>query len=177
MIWAGLVTLVVGASVTAWSAAASTPGSGSGPAAAGIIAAILGGLMVCAGFVRRRRRRRPHRGDRAGSGRPGGVVRRPVTDVRDVVYRTSRGRMAAMVLAAVYIISPIDLIPDFLLPVGIVDDATALGWLVFAVSREYGRRRTRSPQPVISGETPAPYGVAPPRREPEITPPSKRSPR
>lgn len=179
MIWAGLVTLVVGAAVTIWSAAGSGD-SGSGPEVAGIIVLVLGGLMVCAGLLRRHRRRATRRADGvvAEPGRPGVGGPRPATNLRDAVYRTSRGRMAAMVVAAVYILSPIDLIPDFLLPVGIVDDATALGWLIFAVSREYGRRRARSPQPVIGVEAAEPYEAAPPRPEAQIiTPPSKRSPR
>jgi uncharacterized membrane protein YkvA (DUF1232 family) len=55
-------------------------------------------------------------------------------------YRTSTGKIIAMVVAVVYIVSPIDLIPDVFLPVGIVDDATALTWLLFALGQEHTRR-------------------------------------
>lgn len=55
-------------------------------------------------------------------------------------YRTSTGKIVAMVIAVIYIVSPIDLIPDVFLPIGIVDDATALTWLLFAFGQEYTRR-------------------------------------
>jgi len=41
------------------------------------------------------------------------------------------GRMAALLLAAVYVVSPIDLVPELVLPViGVGDDAIVLAWLV-----------------------------------------------
>ncbi|MBA9005472.1 MULTISPECIES: YkvA family protein [Thermomonospora] len=57
--------------------------------------------------------------------------------------RTSTGRIVAMIAAAVYIISPLDIVPDVLLPVGVIDDATAFTWLVFALGQEFARRRRR----------------------------------
>ena len=58
---------------------------------------------------------------------------------QDRVYRTSKGKIIAMIIAVVYIVSPIDFIPDFLLPVGVVDDAGAFGWLLFAIGQAYQR--------------------------------------
>jgi uncharacterized membrane protein YkvA (DUF1232 family) len=50
------------------------------------------------------------------------------------------GKIVAMVIAVVYIVSPVDLIPEVFLPFGIVDDATALTWLLFALGQEHTRR-------------------------------------
>jgi uncharacterized membrane protein YkvA (DUF1232 family) len=51
-----------------------------------------------------------------------------------------KGRLAAMVLASAYIISPIDLVPEaFLLLVGLVDDAAVAVWLAGAVLSETDR--------------------------------------
>jgi uncharacterized membrane protein YkvA (DUF1232 family) len=64
-----------------------------------------------------------------------------VAGYQERVYRTSKGKILAMIVAVVYIVSPIDIVPDFLLPFGIVDDATAFGWLLFAIGQELNRRR------------------------------------
>ena len=46
----------------------------------------------------------------------------------------SRGRLMIMVLAVVYIVSPIDLLPEAVLPVvGLADDAMVAAWLVAAL--------------------------------------------
>ena len=55
--------------------------------------------------------------------------------VRDVVSGRyaglSRGRLALMVLALVYIVSPVDLLPEALLTIpGLADDAAVAAWLV-----------------------------------------------
>lgn len=45
----------------------------------------------------------------------------------------SRGRLLTMVLAVVYILSPVDLVPEALLTIpGLVDDVAVAGWLVAA---------------------------------------------
>lgn len=67
--------------------------------------------------------------------------------VQDQMYRTSKGKMIAMIAAVVYILSPIDLVPDFLLPVGIIDDATAFTWLVLAIAQEVSRKRRNALPP------------------------------
>ncbi|WP_129142108.1 YkvA family protein [Modicisalibacter coralii] len=38
-----------------------------------------------------------------------------------------------MALAVVYLVSPLDLIPDFLLLIGVVDDVVIVGWLLTRV--------------------------------------------
>ncbi|TMM34420.1 MAG: DUF1232 domain-containing protein [Actinobacteria bacterium] len=50
-----------------------------------------------------------------------------------------RARLAAMALASVYIASPIDLIPDFLVPVGLIDDGAVAIWLAGAILSETER--------------------------------------
>ncbi|MFI0352201.1 YkvA family protein [Actinomadura sp. 9N407] len=122
MIPAGLAALVAGALLifTAGGSVAGVDGTVAGAAVLGA-----GALLLIAGLVRMRRRR------------PAGTGTEP--------YRTGKGKIIAMVAAVVYIVSPIDLIPDFLLPVGIVDDATALTWLLVAAGQEAVRRR-RSPR-------------------------------
>jgi uncharacterized membrane protein YkvA (DUF1232 family) len=51
-----------------------------------------------------------------------------------------KGRLAAMVFAAGYIVSPIDLVPEaFLLLLGLVDDAAVAVWLAGAVLSETER--------------------------------------
>ncbi|WP_019633437.1 YkvA family protein [Actinomadura atramentaria] len=123
MVWVGLLFLAAGAvAILALHGAAATW--------AGAAALALGALLLIAGILRLRRARR------AGSHTGGREA---------VPYRTSKGKIAAMVIAVLYIVSPIDVIPDFLLPVGIVDDATALTWLLFALGQEY-TRRARTPR-------------------------------
>ncbi|KAB2352620.1 YkvA family protein [Actinomadura rudentiformis] len=95
---------------------------------AGSILMTLGAVSVVAGILRLRRRSK----DRV-TGR----------SAVETYYRTSTGKIAAMIAAVVYIVSPIDIVPDPLLPFGIVDDATALTWLVIAFSQEASRRRRR----------------------------------
>jgi uncharacterized membrane protein YkvA (DUF1232 family) len=43
---------------------------------------------------------------------------------------TTRGRLVAVAAALLYILSPVDLVPDVLLPFGLVDDAVVLTWVV-----------------------------------------------
>jgi len=51
-----------------------------------------------------------------------------------------KGRLAAMVFASAYIISPIDLVPEaFLLVFGLIDDAAVAVWLAGAVLSETER--------------------------------------
>ena len=51
---------------------------------------------------------------------------------------TSRGRLAALVAAAVYVVSPVDLLPDWLPLIGLADDAVVISWLAAAVLGETG---------------------------------------
>ncbi len=101
--------------------------------AVGVITMIIGAVILIAGLLRLGRRGRGRRVARVRDGR--------VVGYQDRVYRTSKGKIIAMIIAVVYIVSPIDLIPDFLLPVGVIDDATAFSWLLFAIGQELTRRR------------------------------------
>jgi uncharacterized membrane protein YkvA (DUF1232 family) len=95
---------------------------------AGIVTMIVGALLLVAGVVRLNRGRRATR-------------RSATAAAQEQVYRTSKGKMIAMIAAVVYILSPIDLVPDVLLPVGVIDDATAFSWLMIAIAQEVVRRR------------------------------------
>ncbi|MFC6886026.1 MULTISPECIES: YkvA family protein [Actinomadura] len=127
MVWPGLLLIVAGGAVMA---VADGDLGGVDLTVAGAVAAVAGAALVLAGIVRLRRGRR-----RSGRAEAYGV---------QGYYRTGRGKIAAMAVAVLYIVSPIDLIPDVFLPVGIVDDATAFAWLAFALAQEHTRRsRTR----------------------------------
>lgn len=166
MILAGLVVMAAGAVL-----AGGAAGGGS-PRILGLALIAAGAVLLSAGGARRFRRRSrggalpgtdvaaPRSGPR---GRRGSV---PIEDFRNAVYRTGKGRIAAMIIAAVYIVSPIDFIPDFLLPIGVADDAAVLGWLLFAGGQELSRRRAM--RTVAGGGAGVP---------PEITASRRRSPR
>ncbi|MQY09149.1 YkvA family protein [Actinomadura macrotermitis] len=124
MVWAGLILLAAGV-VLAF--AVGGDAGGVDLTLAGAVAMAAGAVLAVAGVLRLRRARR------AG----GGLAGRGVQSY----YRTGTGKTVAMIAAVVYIVSPIDLIPDVFLPIGIVDDATAFTWLLFAVGQEYRRRR------------------------------------
>lgn len=70
---------------------------------------------------------------------------------------TSRGRLAALVAALLYVVSPIDLVPEAVLPLlGLADDALVVSWIAATLLGEtdaYLRwERGRRPQP---GQRPA----------------------
>ena len=124
MVWPGAIALVVGAILT------FAVNGEIGPVdvgAIGIITMILGAVLLVIGLIRLDR----GRGQR-------------VSGYRDRIYRTSKGKIFAMVAAVVYILSPIDIVPDIFLPVGIVDDATAFSWLLFAIGQEISRKRRKA---------------------------------
>ncbi|MCH1627567.1 YkvA family protein [Fredinandcohnia quinoae] len=55
-------------------------------------------------------------------------------------YRDIQPRSIIMITAAlIYFVSPIDLIPDFLIGLGIVDDAAVLGYVFSQISKELDR--------------------------------------
>ncbi len=86
-----------------------------------------------------------YRALRAGR-RPGGVspartlaaLPRLVLATTTGRYRgTSRAQLALMGAAAAYVLSPLDLVPEVLVPVGgLLDDTLVLAWLSGAVLRE-----------------------------------------
>jgi uncharacterized membrane protein YkvA (DUF1232 family) len=135
MVWPGVTVFFVGAILI------FAVDDDAGPVnvdAVGVITMIFGAALLAAGLIRAgRRRRRPVSGGARSVARGRGSL----TDYRDQVYRTSRGKTFAMIAAVVYILSPIDIVPDVFLPVGIVDDATAFTWLLFAIGQEISRKR------------------------------------
>lgn len=120
MVWLGVVLVIAGA-VPALAMDGDLGGVDATAAGAAAVAA--GAVLLVAGILRLRGRR----------GGPAGMAAR-------ACYRTPTGKIVAMVVAVVYIVSPVDLIPDVFLPFGVVDDATALTWLLFALGQEYTRR-------------------------------------
>jgi uncharacterized membrane protein YkvA (DUF1232 family) len=47
---------------------------------------------------------------------------------------TSRARLLAVVAALLYVVSPVDLVPELVLPfVGLGDDAVVIGWIAVAL--------------------------------------------
>ncbi|WP_036326282.1 YkvA family protein [Microbispora sp. ATCC PTA-5024] len=51
----------------------------------------------------------------------------------------TKGKLAMLGMAVVYIVSPIDVVPDFLLGIGVVDDFGVFLWLMTALLGESGR--------------------------------------
>lgn len=132
MVWPGILVLFTGAILTF-----AIDGE-LGPVdlgTLGIVTMVLGTALLITGLIRLNRRV-----DRARR-QPVPTARgpQPVSGYRDALYRTGKGKIFAMVTAVVYILSPIDFVPDFLLPVGVIDDATAFSWLLFAVGQEMTR--------------------------------------
>lgn len=50
-----------------------------------------------------------------------------------------KGKLALMALGVVYILSPIDVIPDFLVVIGVADDFGVFLWLIASLLGESGR--------------------------------------
>ncbi|MDL4817123.1 YkvA family protein [Actinomadura opuntiae] len=146
MAWLGVVLLVAGGATVL---TADGRLGGVDLTLAGAVALAAGAFLLVVAILRLRRRRRLG----------------PVAAGPQAYYRTSTGKIVAMVVAVLYIVSPIDLIPDVFLPVGVVDDATALTWLLFAFGQEY-TRRSRARRAVAAGPT----GHAGPGRAPEPSP-------
>jgi uncharacterized membrane protein YkvA (DUF1232 family) len=117
MTWLGALALFIGVILTFAIRGGATD--------IGIATMVAGAILAIIGIVRLGRDRRRRVGGR----------------LQGQIYRTSTGKMLAMIVAVIYILSPIDIIPDVFLPFGIVDDATAFSWLVFAISQEVSRKR------------------------------------
>jgi uncharacterized membrane protein YkvA (DUF1232 family) len=104
--------------------------------------------------------------------------------VRDVLLGrwngVTRGKVALMGLALLYIVSPIDVLPEAVLTIpGLADDALVAAWLVSAVLAATGSYRewegVGSPPPAPAGATPPPSTTAGARVVPgEVVPPPAR---
>jgi uncharacterized membrane protein YkvA (DUF1232 family) len=53
--------------------------------------------------------------------------------------RLGKGQLTMLGLGLLYIVSPIDVVPDFLLGIGVVDDFGVLLWLTTSLLSEGGR--------------------------------------
>jgi uncharacterized membrane protein YkvA (DUF1232 family) len=51
----------------------------------------------------------------------------------------AKSRLALMALGVIYLVSPIDVIPEFFLPLGVVDDFGVFLWLMTGLLAESGR--------------------------------------
>ncbi|WP_426560479.1 YkvA family protein [Angustibacter sp. McL0619] len=58
------------------------------------------------------------------------VPRLVVATLRGRYHGTTPGQLGVLALGVVYVVSPIDLLPDFLPLIGIADDAVVAAWLV-----------------------------------------------
>lgn len=58
--------------------------------------------------------------------------------VRGRYQGTTRGRLGLMALAVLYVVSPLDVLPDVLPLIGVADDAMVLAWLAGSVLSETG---------------------------------------
>lgn len=57
--------------------------------------------------------------------------------IRGQYVGTSRARLTGIALALLYVISPIDLLPELVLPlVGLADDAVVIGWIAASLINE-----------------------------------------
>ena len=72
---------------------------------------------------------------------------------------TSRARLVAIVCALLYVVSPVDLIPELVLPlIGLGDDAVVIGWIAVALINEtesflsWERDRDQVPAEVFRGD-------------------------
>ncbi len=75
----------------------------------------------------------------------------------------SRGKLALMVAAAGYVVSPVDLLPEGLLgPIGLADDAAVLAWLAGALLAEgeafLAWEREQAGGPAAAGPAQGPAG-------------------
>lgn len=68
---------------------------------------------------------------------------------------TTRTRLVMLTLAAVYVVSPVDLVPELFVPLlGLVDDAFVLAWLAGTLLLETERYLTweQDQHPVVPGQ-------------------------
>ncbi|TDO08689.1 MULTISPECIES: YkvA family protein [Halomonas] len=104
------------------------------------------------GFLMARLRRRAHL-----LGQVGRALRLFLPMTRDVIWRRYRpvpwGAFLWMLAALAYLISPLDLIPDMLVLLGLVDDVVIVGWLLTRVDRHLAGYRAWRERATESGPT------------------------
>jgi uncharacterized membrane protein YkvA (DUF1232 family) len=66
------------------------------------------------------------------------VPRLVTATLRGRYHGTTKGRLGLLALAVVYVVSPVDVLPDFLPLIGIADDAMVVAWLAGALLSETG---------------------------------------
>jgi uncharacterized membrane protein YkvA (DUF1232 family) len=127
-------------------------------AAAGLSLVVVGAVVVGLGLLRRaRRRRREARGEPVPIGdffERARALPRLLRAAREGAYPgLPKSRMALWGLALVYLVSPIDVLPELLPIIGVADDAGVAVWLFTSVSTAAGlylrheRDRSKLPPP------------------------------
>jgi uncharacterized membrane protein YkvA (DUF1232 family) len=66
------------------------------------------------------------------------VPRLVTATVRGRYHGTTKGRLGLLALAVLYVVSPVDVLPDVLPLIGIADDAMVIAWLAGALLTETG---------------------------------------
>ncbi|GAA4833585.1 YkvA family protein [Saccharopolyspora rosea] len=140
LVVAGVVTAVVGGGQTAggWLLPVALVAAGAGAVIAGAVAAVRRRLAPLRAAARARRG--------TGSTTPVGGPLRRIRAVPAMVAGSWRGERAAppryqlalWLLAVVYVVSPIDFIPDFLPLLGFGDDIGVGAWLLTGLYAEAG---------------------------------------
>ncbi len=136
VIFFGIMLAAIGVSTLLWRDADVI---GLPPVAVGISLLVLAAASVTAGVVRRKRRR-------VARGEPepvGSVVDRakalPRLLARRKEYGLPASRLAQWGFAVVYLVSPIDILPELLPVIGITDDAGVAVWLLTSLSTAAGQ--------------------------------------
>lgn len=113
---------------------------GLSPALVGWVLVAAGAAAAAAGVLRARQRRRS--GEPHPIGNPIQRVKalpRLVRSLRSGQYQgMPKSRLALWGIALVYLVSPIDIAPEFLPILGVTDDAGVLVWLLTSVSAASG---------------------------------------
>ncbi|MBP2337635.1 YkvA family protein [Saccharothrix coeruleofusca] len=138
MIFFGGFLAVLGLSTLVWRDAEVV---GLPPAAVGVALLVLGAAGIALGLLRRARRRRA----RIAAGEPepmGSVLDRARALPRMLRARKDYGlpatRVATWAFALVYLVSPVDVLPELLPVIGVTDDAGVLVWLLTSLSAAAG---------------------------------------